>query len=133
MREARQDIASWRDTVLDWAATELNGAVRALQPVPPPSGTGVVGYQVADYLDQYGRRTRQDRLGPPSLWDALVAHAANASDLTGLGYAARGRGLYRHAAALWTTAAARTCGRTRPERRRRARRTAHATARRALA
>ena len=99
-----KDIASWRDTALAWATEELNGAVRALQPVPPPSGTGVAGYQVADYLDQHGRRTRQDQLGPASLWDALTAHATSASDLTRLGQAARDRGLYRHAAALWTTA-----------------------------
>ena len=99
-----KDIASWRDTALAWATEELKGAVRALQPVPPPSGTGVVGYQVADYLDQHGRRTRQDQLGPASLWDALTTHAASASDLTRLGQAARDRGLYRHAAALWTTA-----------------------------
>ena len=98
-------IESWRDTALAWAAEELKGAVRALQPVPPPSGTGVAGYQVADYLDQYGRRTRQDQLGPPSLWDALAARTASASDLTRLGQAAQDRGLYRHAAALWTTAA----------------------------
>ena len=100
-----EDIASWRDTALDWATAELMGAVRALQPVPPASGTGVAGYQVADYLDQHGRRTRQDQLGPPSLWDALTAHATSASDLTRLGQAARDRGLYRHAAALWTSAA----------------------------
>ena len=99
-----QDIASWRDLALDWAADELHGAVLALQPVPPAAGTGVAGYQVADYLDQYGRRTRQDQLGPASLWDALTAHAASARDLTILARAARGRGLYRHAAALWTTA-----------------------------
>ena len=99
------DIASWRDAALAWAAEELRGAVRALQPIPPGSGTGVAGYQVADYLDQHGRRTRKDQLGPSSLWDALVAHAASARDLTRLGQAARGRGLYRHAAALWTTAA----------------------------
>ena len=98
-------IASWRDTALAWATEELKGAVRALQPVPPPSGTGVAGYQVADYLDQHGRRTRQDQLGPASLWDALTTHAASARDLTRLGQAARDRGLYRHAAALWTTAA----------------------------
>ena len=30
-----KDIASWRDTALAWATEELNGAVRALQPVPP--------------------------------------------------------------------------------------------------
>ena len=98
-------IESWRDTALAWAAEELKGAVRALQPVPPPSGTGVAGYQVADYLDQYGRRTRQDQLGPPSLWDALTARTVSASDLTRLGQAAQDRGLYRHAAALWTRAA----------------------------
>ena len=102
-----EDIASWRRSPR-WPGppAELNGAVRALQPVPPAAGTGVAGYQVADYLDQYGRRTRQDQLGPASLWDALTAHAASASDLTRLGQSARDRGLYRHAAALWTTAAA---------------------------
>jgi hypothetical protein len=65
----------------------------------------VAGYQVADYLDQHGRRTRGDRLGPASLWDALTARTATASDLIRLGRAAQTRGLYRHAAALWTTAA----------------------------
>ena len=64
----------------------------------------MAGYQVADYLDQHGRRTRQDQLGPASLWDALTTHAASARDLTRLAQAARDRGLYRHAAALWTTA-----------------------------
>ena len=100
-----KDMASWRDPALAWAAAELNGAVRALQPVPHAAGTGVAGYQVADYLDQHGRRTRQDQLGPASLWDALIAHATSARDLTILAQAARDRGLYRHAAALWTTAA----------------------------
>ena len=81
-------IATWRDTALDWAAGELKGAVRALERVPPPDGTGVAGYQVADYLDQHGRRARQDQLGPASLWDALTTHAATASDLTRLAQAA---------------------------------------------
>jgi hypothetical protein len=100
-------IESWRDTALAWATYELRGAVRAVQPLPPPTGTGVAGYQIADYLGQHGRRTRQEQLGPASLWDALTAHATSAADLTRLGQAARDRGLYRHAAALWTAAAAR--------------------------
>jgi hypothetical protein len=100
-----KDIASWRGTALDWAAEELKGAVRALQPVPPPDGTGVAGYQVADYLDQYGCRTRQHQPGPPSLWEALTARTVSATDLTRLAQAAEDRGLYRHAAALWTAAA----------------------------
>ena len=80
--------------------------MRALQPVPPADGTRVVCYLVADYLDQHGRRTRRDQLGPPSLWNALTAPARAASDLTRLGRRPRDRGLYRHAAALWTAAAA---------------------------
>ena len=62
-------------------------------------------YQPSDFLDQNTRRLRQACLGPTALWDALTAHAASASDLTRLAPAAGGRGLYRHAAALWTTAA----------------------------
>jgi hypothetical protein len=99
-------IESWRSTALAWATAELRGAVQALQPIWPAAGTGVVGYQVADYLDQHGRHTREDQLGPASLWDALTAHAINASDLTRLAWAAFGRGLYRRATALWTAAAA---------------------------
>jgi hypothetical protein len=79
-------LASWRGTALDWAAAELRGAVRALQPVPPPDGTGVAGYQLADYLDQHGRRTRQDQPGPASLWDALISPATTATDLDRLAH-----------------------------------------------
>ena len=76
-------------------------------PYSPParSGTGVTGYQIADYLDQHGRRTRQDQLGPASMWDALTAYAASVGDMERLGQAAQDRGLYRHAAAFWTVAA----------------------------
>ena len=98
-------IATWREPALAWATDELRGAVRALQPMPPPSGTGVVGYRVADYLDQHGRRTREDQLGPASLWDAVAAHVSSASDLTRLAQAASDRGMWRRAAALRTTAA----------------------------
>ena len=100
-----KDIAIWRETALTWAAEELRGAVKAVQPVPPPSGTGIAGYQVADYLDQHGRRIRENQLGPLSLWDALATRVTSALDLNRLGQGARDRGLYRHAAALWTAAA----------------------------
>jgi hypothetical protein len=62
-------------------------------------------YQPSDYLDQNTRQLRQASMGPAALWDALAAHAASAEDLTRLAQAAGDRGLYRHAAALWTTAA----------------------------
>jgi hypothetical protein len=62
----------------------------------------VAGYRFADYLDQHGRHTRQDHLGPSSLWDALITHTTSTTDLHHLGWAARERGLYRQAATLWT-------------------------------
>jgi len=98
-------IAAWGDAALAWATAELRGAVQALQPVPPLSGTGIVGYQVSDYLDQHGRLTRREQLGPPSLWDALTTYTATPSDLARVGDAADDRGLYRQAAILWTKAA----------------------------
>ena len=99
-------IADWRDRALEWACAELKGAVRAVVPVAPSSGTGVAGYRPADWLEQHGQRTRKDEVGPASLWDALTIHDANVSDLTRLASAAKSRGLYRHAADLWTKAAA---------------------------
>jgi len=100
-----QDIAIWSETAISWAAEELQGAVRALRPIPPVTGTGVAGYQIADYLNQHGRKTRQDQIGPDSLWDALTVHASSPGDFNRLGQAARDRGLFRYAATLWTKAA----------------------------
>jgi hypothetical protein len=99
------DVATWRERALEWACTELRGAVRAVQPVPPAEGAGIAGYRIADWLEQYGLRTRQKETGPPSLWDALAAHSAATGDLTRLGESARQRGLKRHAVTLWTKAA----------------------------
>ena len=93
--------AGW-DAALAWAT----GSGWALRPVPSHDGSAPAGYQVAGYLDQYGRRTRRDQLGPASLWDALTARATGSSDLDRLARAAQDRGLYRHATALWTAAAA---------------------------
>ncbi len=92
------------DPALAWATGSGSGS--ALRPVPSDDGSGLAGYRVAGYLDQHGRRTRGDQLGPASLWDALTVRATGLSDLDRLARAARDRGLYRHAAALWTAAVA---------------------------
>jgi hypothetical protein len=104
------DAARRRDA-LAWASAEFDGAVRALEPVPAATDTRladdrIAGYRIAGYLDQHGHRTRQERLGPASLWDALTARAAETGvgDLTRVAQAARDRGLFRYAAALWTAA-----------------------------
>jgi hypothetical protein len=104
-----KDVTAWHDTALAWATAELNGAVRALRPVPPdnPSATGVAGYKVADYLEQHARRTCQDHLVPASLWESLAAHSATDKDLSRLGQSAWDLGLYRYASELWTSAVAR--------------------------
>jgi hypothetical protein len=96
--------ADWLERALDYATTPLHGAASTLSPVDDGTMGRTEGYVAADYLLQHSRRTRQDQLGPPSLWDALTADVAIGSDLTRLGQAARDRGLYRHAAALWTKA-----------------------------
>jgi DNA-binding transcriptional ArsR family regulator len=101
-----RDAAAGYTTSRSGSWDAVFGSGWALQPVTTAAGTGTAGYRVVDYLDQHGRRTRGDQLGPASLWDALAAHAAGASDLGRLAQAARDRGLYRHAATLWTKAAA---------------------------
>ena len=97
----------WLEQALDYSASPCKGVRGPLAPIRPrpgvhaSSGDGSA-WQLADYLDQHARRTRQDRIGPASLWDALVTCTTSGNDLTRLGKAARDRGLYRHAASLWT-------------------------------
>ena len=103
-RQRVAEVSSWRNSATAYATEQLRGAVQALEPVPPMHCTGLVGYKLADYLDQYGRHARQARLGPASLWNALAAHVTSPDDLFRLGQAARDRGLYRYAAVFWTRA-----------------------------
>lgn len=56
-------------------------------------------YELADYLHQYGRRHRVDKIPPIDFWTAAARHADTA-DLTALGNAAWDRGLYWDAAQL---------------------------------
>ncbi|MGV9540187.1 caspase, EACC1-associated type [Nocardia beijingensis] len=62
-------------------------------------------YQLADYLDQYGRAERADQVPPNGFWLAAASYA-DPQDLPHLAAAANSRGLYRHAAQLWKTATA---------------------------
>ena len=96
------------ETGLAWACAGGDGGVAGLAAVPAGEGAG---YRLAGALDQHGRQARQDQAGAAALWHALIAHAAGARtgllDTTRLGQAARDRGLYRYAAALWTAAVSR--------------------------
>ena len=63
-------------------------------------------YRLADYLDQYGRRHRNDQIPPTGFWAAAADHASPGDQAT-LGDAAHARGLYHAAAQLHKNAAAR--------------------------
>jgi hypothetical protein len=111
----------WLARALDYLTTPCNGISGILTPVrttAPRNQRGrrpaaVAGraagrsareaqgphYQLADYLDQYGRRHRTDQIPPIDFWTAAATHA-HPADLTALGYAAWNRGLYRDAAQL---------------------------------
>ena len=94
----------WWEKALGYASQELKGAIRALTPIPPERGTGVIGYRLADYLDQYCRSARHEELPPSTFWDAVTAHAGPA-ELRAFANSAENRGLYRVAAQLYKRAA----------------------------
>ena len=98
----RATAPGWRVRALSYASRELRGAVCALEPIPPEQGDGVVGYRLADYLDQHGRRERRAHALPSTLWDALASHCTAAEDRIRLALTAEARGLYRLAARLAT-------------------------------
>ncbi|MCZ4126133.1 hypothetical protein [Streptomyces sp. H39-S7] len=60
-------------------------------------------HQLADYLDQYGRHHRSERLPPPEFWTAATRHAPPGA-LAALGDAAWERGLRRDAVRLYRKA-----------------------------
>ncbi|MFF6815172.1 hypothetical protein ACFZAG_35600 [Streptomyces sp. NPDC012403] len=110
----------WLAQALDYLTTPCNGIPGILTPAKTaaprnqrhrrPAATGRTAgqptgsgqgphYQLADYLDQHGRRCRTDQIPPIDFWTAAAAHA-HPADLTDLGAAAWKRGLYRDAAQL---------------------------------
>jgi hypothetical protein len=97
--------AEWRRQAWEYATRTLKGAIQALRPVPPEHGSGVAGYQLADYLDQHARNHRTDQIPPAEFWDTAARHA-HPADLEILGDAAWERGLYRQAVQLLKTVAA---------------------------
>ncbi|MEU5417385.1 hypothetical protein [Streptomyces clavifer] len=72
-----------------------------VEPAAERHARGTCGpqYQLADYLDQYGRRHRADQIPPIDFWTTAASHA-HPADLYALGLAAQARGLYRDAAQL---------------------------------
>ena len=118
----------WLERALSYAAVPCNGTrgpltrirsrpARSRPPGPRPRDrdeqlayapvdvAGIPLYRLADYLDQHGRRHRNEQIPPADFWAAAADHAFPA-DQAALGDAARDRGLYRDAAQLHKNAAA---------------------------
>ena len=109
---------NWLEQALAYATRPGNGIPGPLTRIRPrnpgphyagdAAGTGHDGmslYRLADYLDQYGRRHRHALIPPPSFWTA--APCAQPADLSTLAAASYIRGLYRAAAQLLKSSAAR--------------------------
>jgi hypothetical protein len=88
----------------------VQGRYRAGHPRPLPAWARITGtgagpvYQLADYLDQHGRRHRAGLFPPAGFWTA-AANCAPGEQAT-LSNASRARSLYRPAAQLLKNAAA---------------------------
>jgi hypothetical protein len=103
---------NWLEEGLDYTkkpAKGIAGPLTPIRPRPSPSAPATPGdgptWQLADYLDQHGRRTRSEVIPPKGFW-AAAATCADRSDLITVAEAAADRGLYRDAARLYKQASA---------------------------
>ena len=102
----------WLEQALDYTAKPRKGVRGPLapihpRPVPdtPASPSGKPAWQLADYLDQQGRRARLEEIPPASFW-AAAGSCAGPAGLTALARAAEDRGLLRDAARMYKQASA---------------------------
>jgi hypothetical protein len=127
LTDAEWNVADedWLERALAYAATPCKGVPgpltqirprparsRMTTPVAPEDadhpasdGDGPM-YRLADYLDQQGRRHRNDQIPPTGFWAAAIDHVHPGDQVT-LGDAACARGLLRDAAQLYKCAVAR--------------------------
>lgn len=86
--------ANWFEDALAYATKPLRGAASVLEPAAGIGMGQLIGYTVADYLQQYAAPLRHRDPIPVSLWDAMVG-SAKADDLERVADAAQHRLLYR--------------------------------------
>jgi hypothetical protein len=100
----------WLKQALGYTAALCKGVRGPLAPIHPRPSPGVPAdlgggptWQLADYLDQHGRRVRRELIPPGAFW-AAAASCADPGDLATLAQAAENRGLSRDAAHLYKRA-----------------------------
>jgi len=98
---------TWFDTGLNHATRAVRGiaAVTEQRHEPGMGPTPADGFVLHEYLDQYGRLTRQLELVPAEVWDALIAGVHDPADRVRLAQQAERRGLYRYSVDLARPAA----------------------------
>jgi hypothetical protein len=109
MSDAEWDAVGddWLEQALAFISAPCRGTagpVTRIRPRPTSgqaagNAPGCPAYKLADYLDQHGRRHRAARFPPDEFWSAAAGCGSPGSQAA-LGAAARGRGLFRHAAQL---------------------------------
>jgi hypothetical protein len=102
----------WLQQGLAYTHKPVKGILGPLAPIRPrpasggpASPSGGPTWQLADYLDQRGRRMRHEKIPPASFWDA-VTRCADPADLAALAEAAWARGQTLAAARLYKQACA---------------------------
>ena len=72
----------WLEQALDYTAKPAKGVRGPLAPIRPrpapgaPASTGDrPAWQLADYLDQHGRRARREEIPPEAFWAAAASYA----------------------------------------------------------
>ena len=86
----------WLEQALDYTAKPAKGVRGPLTPIRPRPAPGAPAspgdgpaWQLADYLDQHGRRARRELIPPAAFWAAAASYA-DPADLTALGAGRRG-------------------------------------------
>ncbi|MGW6257025.1 caspase family protein [Streptomyces sp. NPDC055085] len=100
----------WLESAMAYLAAPVIGGRGAIvrrrlraRGLPGSDITNSPAYRLADYLEQHGRRTRQNEPVPPALWQALLVHGDKSGFLP-LGESAQNRGLFRIAAQFYAQA-----------------------------
>ncbi|MDV9173133.1 tetratricopeptide repeat protein [Streptomyces sp. W16] len=108
LNEPQWDLlpADWFEQGLAYCTSPCGGTPGPLVRVRPRSTeppAAEPAYRLADYLEQYGRRTRRVTRAPTALWNALIEHARPV-DVTRIAQAAQTRGFLKVAMRLYANA-----------------------------
>lgn len=104
-RQRAEAPADWFKRALEYATRRLRGAAATLTPAGGTQMGETVGYVVADYLVQHVGAARHAERVPAAVWDAVVEHLTDTTDLVTVAGSASDRLLYRYAIPLYRRAA----------------------------